>query len=102
MQVKITAAAALLLLNLAAPSRSGEPPGAYNEALKLHRAGKLKEAVAAYDKAIKADPRRAEAFVGRGEAYAKLGQPERAIKDQDEAIKLNPKLAEAYYIRGSA
>src|SRR5574341_96143 len=91
-----------LFSGAALPGRAGESSGSYTEALKLHKAGKLKEAITRYDQAIKADPRFAEAYIGRGAAYARLGQRERAIKDYDEAIQINPKLPDAYYNRGNA
>ena len=81
---------------------AGEAQDAFNEGVKLYRAGKFKEAIAAYDKAIKAAPKAAEAYLGRGSAYAKLGQADRAVKDYDDAIQLNPDLADAYYKRGDA
>src|SRR5690349_13198748 len=85
----------------AAVAWSAAAPNTYDEALKLHRAGKFKEAIAAYDKVIQSSPRSTKAFVGRGEAYVLLGQPQQAIKDFDQAIKLDPKLAEAYYYRAN-
>ena len=45
---------------------SGEAQNAFNEAVKFHRAGKFKEAIAAYDRALKAAPNAAEAYLGRG------------------------------------
>src|SRR4029453_60785 len=81
---------------------AGEAQDAFNEGVKFYRAGKFKDAIAAYDKAIKAPPKAAEAYLGRGSTYAKLGQSDRAIKDYDEAIRLNPDLADAYYKRGDA
>jgi tetratricopeptide (TPR) repeat protein len=81
---------------------AGEAQNAFNEAVKLHRAGKFKEAIAAYNRALKAAPKAAEAYLGRGSSYASLGQENRAIKDYDEAIQLNPDLVDAYYNRGNA
>src|SRR5262245_48588434 len=71
-------------------------------ALELHEAGKLKEAVAEYDKVIKTHPKLAEAYFNRGNAYYDLGANQEAIKDYTEALRLNPKDAEAYYNRGNA
>ena len=45
---------------------AGEAQEAFNEAVKFYRAGKFKEAIAAYDRAIKAAPKAAEAYLGRG------------------------------------
>ena len=44
----------------------------------------------------------AEAFWGRGAAYALKGELAEAITDFTEAIRLNPKLAEVFYCRGLA
>src|SRR6185436_8541148 len=102
---KLIFPAGLLLLGLALPGAAGraaETSNAFQEGVKFQRAGKYKEAIAAYDRAIKADPKGAEAYVGRGSALAKTGQHERALKDYDEALRLNPNLADAYFLRGNA
>src|SRR5262249_60801383 len=80
----------------------GEAQDAFEAGVKFYRAGKFRDAIAAYDRTIKAAPKAAEAYLGRGSAYAKVGQADRAIKDYDEAIRLNPDLADAYYKRGDA
>ena len=54
-----------------------------------------------YTKAIKLNPKFAEAYYSRGNAYAKLGQFTQAISDLTEAIELNPKFAAAYNNRGN-
>ena len=71
------------------------------EALDLHEAGKFKEAIAAYDKAIKANPNLAEAYFNRGNAHYDLGQNQQALKDYSEAIRLNPQDSEAYFNRAN-
>src|SRR5690242_21533641 len=42
-------------------------------ALELHESGKIKEAIAEYDKVIKTHPKLAEAYFNRGNAYYDLG-----------------------------
>jgi len=74
----------------------------YNAGVKLVSQGKLKEAIAEYDEAIRLEPYLAPAYINRGIAYARLGQHQRAIQDFDEAIRLDPQYAEAYYSRGLA
>src|SRR5947208_43065 len=81
---------------------SGQAEETLNAGLKLHEAGKPKEAIREYDRAIKANPKLAEAYFNRGNAHYDLGQNEQAIKDYSEAIRLTPKDAEAYYNRGNA
>lgn len=75
---------------------------AYDEGARLLRKGRHREAIAAFDKAIRLNPRSAETYNGRGIAYDELIQYERAIKDYDAALALNPKYAEAYFNRGNA
>ena len=72
------------------------------EALQLHEAGKIKEAIALYDRFIKTHPKRIEGYFNRGNAYYDLGQNERAVKDYSEVIRMSPKDSEAYFNRGNA
>jgi tetratricopeptide (TPR) repeat protein len=46
----------LLVIGLPALVAAGEAQNAFNEGVKLYRAGKFKEAIAAYDRAVKAAP----------------------------------------------
>ena len=62
--------------------------------------GDYNRAIAAYDQAIKLDPKYATAYNGRGIAYRNKGDYDRAIEDYDQAIKLNPKYTTAYNGRG--
>ena len=58
--------------------------------------------MARYDKAIRADPKDAEPYVSRGNAYHRRGDYARAIADYDEALRLNPNYVYAYCFRGTA
>src|SRR5688572_17707964 len=93
-----------LMMSLGIPAvlLAGEAQNAFNEGGKLYKAGKYKEAITAYNRAIKAAPKSEEAYNNRGLAYFKLGQNETALKDYDEALKLNPKLTDARFNRGNA
>ena len=62
--------------------------------------GLYDRAIANYDKAIKLNPKHANAYNNRGRAYGEKGLHDRAIADYDKAIKLNPKHAKAYNNRG--
>jgi tetratricopeptide (TPR) repeat protein len=69
--------------------------------------GALEMAITDYGTAIRLDPKYAEAYVGRGDAY-KTGafwdkaNLDRAIADYSEAIRLKPKSFAVYNKRGSA
>jgi tetratricopeptide (TPR) repeat protein len=52
-------------------------------------------AIAAFEEAIKLDPKNVEAYSGRGNAYNGKGDYGRAIADYDRALKLNSNLAAA-------
>ena len=65
----------------------------YNRGVKFHRQGRLEEAIAEYDEAIRLDPQLALAYGSRAGAYLDLDQPEKAIKDANDAIRLDPQLA---------
>ncbi len=58
-------------------------------------------AIAAASEAIRRDPRDANAYYNRGNAYAASGDNERAIADYTAAIRLDPAHANAYYNRGN-
>ncbi len=66
---------------------------------QLQADGKFKEAVEAFDKAIQADPKAADAYIGRGNANRSLRDPSAALKDFDRAIAVDPKNSEAYRFR---
>ncbi len=93
---------ALLFCAAAPPVWAGQADDPLKAALELHDSGKVKEAIQEYDKVIKAQPKLAEAYFNRGNAYYDLGQHQQAIKDFGQVIRLNPKDAEAYYNRGNA
>ncbi len=86
----------LLLLSLALPlillacTGLSEADIHYNAGVELQEQGRLQEAIAEYDEAIRLDPEYADAYINRGVAYFNLGQLERAIRDFDEAILLKP------------
>ncbi len=71
----------------------------WSTGIKLDEEGKLKEAIAEYDKAIHLDPYLDQAYHNRSIAYLSLGQFQRALQDCNEAIRLNPGSAAAYFVR---
>jgi tetratricopeptide (TPR) repeat protein len=66
------------------------------------RAANTQKAVAHYDEAIRVDPKFANPYIGRGNAYQSKNEPDKAIADYDEAIRLDPKRAFPYTARGNA
>ena len=91
--------AALLLLTLAACSKAPEADPAdeapdwqakYDLGVRYLSEGKYEEAILAFTAAIEIDPKRAEAFLGRGDTYEKLVDLERAAADYRVALELEP------------
>jgi tetratricopeptide (TPR) repeat protein len=79
-----------------------EASDTYEEGIRLLGERRQKDAIVAFDKAIRLNPRSAEAYHGRGMAHNEIGQNERALKDYDAALALNPQYAEAYFNRANA
>jgi tetratricopeptide (TPR) repeat protein len=64
----------------------------YNEAATLYNAGKLDEAAAAADKAIAADPKRADAYYIKGQSLI----PKASVDPKTQKITAPPGCVEAY------
>ena len=62
----------------------------YDLGVRYLSEGNYEEAILAFTAAIEIDPNRAEAFLGRGEAYEKQGDLERAAADYQAAVELEP------------
>jgi tetratricopeptide (TPR) repeat protein len=62
--------------------------------------GEVKQALAAYDTALKIEPRAAMVMVNAAMAYAKMGAPDRAEKSLVKAIKIAPDNAAAHFNLG--
>ena len=71
-------------------------------ALELHESGKIREALAEYDKVIKAHPKLAEAYFNRGNAYYRSWPESASDQGLQPGDSLNPKDAEAYFNRANA
>ena len=65
-------------------------------------AGRLDDALAAYNSAVDKDSDSPQAHQRRGNLYLRLGKFDQAIYDCNEALKINGKLADAYFTRGQA
>ena len=77
---------AALAACIAAQAWSAQVEEPLKTALELHESGKLKEAIAVYDKVIKSHPKLAEAYFNRGNAYYDLGENQQAVRDYGQAI----------------
>ncbi|HMV48714.1 MAG TPA: tetratricopeptide repeat protein [Blastocatellia bacterium] len=64
--------------------------------------GKLRLAIADFDRALVSDPRNVAVLNSRGLAWLALKDYGMAIRDFNQAIKLSPELASAYANRGLA
>jgi len=73
-----------------------------SEGNRFFSLGDFVKAVAAYNKAIKADPANAVLYSNRAAAFIQLGKETKAIKDADQAIELKPDWAKGYYRKGAA
>jgi lipoprotein NlpI len=82
--------------------RGDEASDAYSEGVQLLSEGRQRDAIAAFNKAIRLNPRSAEAYHGRGMAYNETGQNDKALKDYDAALALSPQYIEAYFNRANA
>jgi lipoprotein NlpI len=72
-----------------------------DSARKALKAGQVKEALAAADRAVSLDPKRAGAVFFRGTIYEMMQEHAKAIADFSQALVLDPRQAEPYNHRGS-
>lgn len=72
----------------------------FSEAVALHHAGKLNNALLLYNQTIAASPSYAKAYNNRGIIYLELKQYNEALANFDKAIALNPDYADAHSNRG--
>ncbi len=80
-----------------APPTGDETPAAlaYRGALASHRLGKLPEAIAGYDEALRLQPAFPEALHAGGTILRDLGRPEDALRFLREALRLRPGFRDA-------
>ena len=74
----------------------------YSRANEMVTAGKNEDAIAAYDKAIKLDPRHISAWNNKGIAMFRLKRYEEAINCYDKAITIDPNHANAWLNKAKA
>jgi predicted TPR repeat methyltransferase len=70
------------------------------DAKRLHKAGRLGEAVSLYQRILRDNPRHTEALYGLGMALAQEGRLQEGEQLLGEALKFNPGFAEAWRARG--
>lgn len=63
----------------------------HQEALRLSRSGMLREAEAAFDRAIQLVPEFVTAYMNRAILYAKTGRTSKSIADLQTAVRLAPR-----------
>ena len=80
----------------AIPPAAGKSTGNLAEGHRFFKQNDFKQAVAAYDLVIQADPNNSSAYYWRGRAYNKLNLPDKAVADFKRTVELNPAHAEAY------
>lgn len=68
-------------------------------AVILLKTGKVTEALADLDQALKLDPKYVDGYKNRGTAYGLLGRNQQALDDFTQALKLNPQSIDAYVNR---
>ena len=66
-----------------------------------YTAGKYKEAINEYDRAIKSDPNNSDYYVGRGKCYEKTREAKKAMADYKRAIELDENHLQAYKEKGN-
>ena len=72
-----------------------------NKGVDLGKNGRIEEALAACDQALKIDPEFVEAWINKGSALNELGRHQEAIEAYDQALKIDPGFAQAKKNRDS-
>ncbi|NPV89424.1 MAG: tetratricopeptide repeat protein [Firmicutes bacterium] len=95
--IVLTLVLSLILCACGQKQTAGDWQQQYDLGIKLLSEGKYEEAIIAFTAAIKIDPKRAPAYIGRGDAYVQLDeQLDLAQADYEKAIELDEGIAEGY------
>src|SRR5512144_2072922 len=83
-------------------SFGGSPARAHNLiGQALHRQGKIKDALAAFDDALACDAKFAAAYGNRGNMLSELGRHAEALSSFDRAVEIDPNSAMDWLNRGA-
>lgn len=74
--------------------------GFYNRGEKLKKLERYEEAIAAYEQAIKIQPKYCEAWYAKAYLLYKLQRDEEALVAYEQVIQLQPDEAHAWYVKG--
>jgi len=72
-----------------------------NRGIAYSRLGELESALADFGRALRINPRLADAHSNRGNVYQARGESEKALRDFDQAIKLDPRHNRAFNNRAN-
>lgn len=85
----LSLAACVWLVPMAWAQGQADVEGAFARATQLHEAGKLEEAISAYQSILTSNPGRADVRSNLGAAYSRLGRYEEAITQYKQALALD-------------
>jgi len=92
----------LFVFGLATLVAAGEAQNAFNDGVKLYRAGKFKEAIAAFALAATTDKDHPVVWNDLGTAWLSSGHPDKALSSFRRALHIAPNYALAHYNLGAA
>ncbi|MFH1007663.1 MAG: tetratricopeptide repeat protein [Candidatus Latescibacterota bacterium] len=74
----------------------------FQEGIRLFQKGEYAQAILEYRRAVKVDPKLAEAHEGLGETYLMTDQPSKAVENAQKAVAINPNSERGYLALGQA
>ena len=86
-------------------SSESEAQVRYRTGVAFEESGRLEEAIASYDEALRLEPQHVAAYAiynNRGRSYAELGRFQLALNDLNESIRLFPRYGVAFLNRARA